>query len=127
MNSKTDRQTAADFATRVRLNQENLRANLRPHYDFIVCGSGSSGSVVARRLAENPQVSVLLLEAGGDDDVPGVMDVNQWSTNLGTERDWGFRAQPNPGVNGRSSHVYGQGAGWRIQYQRDVLGTRPQE
>jgi choline dehydrogenase len=98
--SENDYQT--DFAKRVRLNQQKLTAELKPHYDFIVCGSGSSGSVVARRLAENPDVSVLLLEAGGTDDVPNVMEAIQWLTNLGSERDWGFVDQPNPRLNGRS-------------------------
>lgn len=103
MNSKTESglQTA-EFAARVHLDQQRIGADLKPRYDFIVCGSGSSGSVVARRLAENRKVSVLLLEAGGDDDVPSVMEASQWPTNLGSERDWSFYAQPNPALNGRS-------------------------
>jgi choline dehydrogenase len=89
------------FTECVRTNQRKLAAELKSHYDFIVCGSGSSGSVVARRLAENPQVSVLLLEAGGSDDVPSVIEAHQWPLNLGSERDWGFKDDPNPHLNGR--------------------------
>jgi len=91
-----------EFARRVRANQTKLRSELRPHYDFIVCGSGSSGSVVAGRLAANPDVNVLLLEAGGNDDNPLVREPGKWPMNLGTERDWGFKGQPNPHLNGRS-------------------------
>src|SRR5258707_15520453 len=90
-----------NLATRIRANQQKLGAELKPRYDFIVCRSGSSGSVVARRLAENPNVSVLLLEAGGDDDVPSVMEANPWPVNLGGEMDWSFQGQPNPGGKGR--------------------------
>jgi choline dehydrogenase-like flavoprotein len=75
---------------------------VKKEYDFIVCGSGSSGSVVARRLAENPEASVLLLEAGGRDDIPSVMRAEQWPANFCTERDWGFQCLPNPHLNGRS-------------------------
>src|ERR1700738_2027659 len=99
--SEQDTHTAG-FAERVRANQQKLTAELKPHYDFIVCGSGSSGSVVARRLAENSDVSVLLLEAGGGDDVPSVTESLRWFENFWTERDWSFVSQPNPNLKGRS-------------------------
>jgi choline dehydrogenase-like flavoprotein len=99
--NQTTPDVAVDFTERVRLNQRKLRSKLKSHYDFIVCGSGSSGSVVAGRLAANPNVSVLLLEAGGSDDVPEVTDPAKWPLNLRSERDWNFQAESNPNLNGR--------------------------
>lgn len=83
-------------------DNEQLAGQIRPAYDFIVCGGGAAGCVVARRLAEDPRVTVLLVEAGGSDRVPAVLDTTLWMSNIGSERDWGYRAQPCAALNGRT-------------------------
>src|SRR5215813_2649838 len=100
-NNPTNEPEAPEFEARVQATQRRLAAELQSSYDFIVCGSGSSGSVVARRLAESDDVSVLLLEAGGTDDLPSVRDAGQWLANVRTELDWGFQTAPNRLLNGR--------------------------
>ncbi|WP_369077181.1 hypothetical protein [Symbioplanes lichenis] len=70
-------------------------------YDFVVCGAGPAGSAVAGRLAEDPAVSVLLVEAGGEDDDPAVGNPEMWPLNQGTDRVWDFTTAPDPAVNGR--------------------------
>ena len=82
-------------------NQARLRGQLRAAFDFIVCGAGSSGSVVAGRLAKERGAHVLLLEAGGSDMLPTIMEPAQWPLNLGSSRDWAFEGQPSPHLNGR--------------------------
>lgn len=83
-------------------DNEYYAGKIKNNYDFIICGGGAAGCVVARRLAEDPSVSVLLIEAGGSDRVPQVIDSTQWMWNIGTSRDWGFKAQSSETLNGRT-------------------------
>src|SRR5215469_5613402 len=93
MQARNQEQSIADFAARVRVNQQKLASELKSHYDFIVCGSGTSGSVVAARLAADPNTHVLLLEAGGADETDLVTNPNRWPMTLGSELDWSFVTQ----------------------------------
>ncbi len=76
--------------------------NLQGSYDYIVVGAGSGGAVVAGRLGAETDARVLVLEAGGTDQIDAVLDPLLWPTNIRSERDWGYTAEPSPDVNGRS-------------------------
>jgi choline dehydrogenase len=91
----------AQKATAIDANQAALASKLASQYDYIVCGAGSSGCVVASRLSENPDVKVLLIEAGGSDQLASIQDPGIWFTNLGTEREWGDKSLPQRHLNKR--------------------------
>ncbi|KAL4894922.1 hypothetical protein BDV59DRAFT_175273 [Aspergillus ambiguus] len=71
-------------------------------YDYIICGGGTSGCVVAGRLAENPDVKVLVIEAGQHNkDLENVHMAGGWSNNFDSETDWNVITCPMKGINNR--------------------------
>ncbi len=88
-------------------------AALHMHYDFIIVGSGSAGSVLAARLSEDDGINVLLIEAGGANRNPLVTVPLGFLKLFGKKRYfWSYEGVPEPELPGRPQTImHGKGLG----------------
>jgi choline dehydrogenase-like flavoprotein len=70
-------------------------------YDYVIVGAGSAGCVLANRLSEDPDVSVLLLEAGPPDTNQNIHVPLGYLQLPRTEIDWDYCTAPEPECNSR--------------------------
>ncbi|QWD74586.1 GMC family oxidoreductase N-terminal domain-containing protein [Polynucleobacter sp. TSB-Sco08W16] len=72
-------------------------------YDYIIIGAGSAGCMLAKRLTENPQKKVLLIEAGKSDNYIWIhIPVGYLYCIDNPRADWRFKTVAEKGLNGRS-------------------------
>jgi len=72
-------------------------------FDYVIAGGGTAGCVLANRLSADPQVRVLLLEAGGRDDWIWIhVPIGYLKCINNPRTDWCYRTEAEPGLNGRS-------------------------
>jgi choline dehydrogenase len=72
-------------------------------FDYIVCGAGTAGCLLANRLSAERSRRVLLVEAGGQDNYVWVHIPVGYLYCIGNPRtDWMYATEPAPGLNGRS-------------------------
>ncbi len=81
------------------------RDMLANRYDYIVVGGGSAGCVLANRLTENSDTTVLLLEAGGRDSRREIHIPAAFSRLFRSAVDWGYETEPEPQLNGRRLEI----------------------
>ncbi|CAF1654645.1 unnamed protein product, partial [Didymodactylos carnosus] len=74
-------------------------------YDYVICGGGTAGCVVARRLAENSNVTVCVIEAGPSDEGNDIiMDIRKWAELLGTQFDYNYSIEEQLYGNSKIRH-----------------------
>ncbi len=74
---------------------------MKERYDVVVVGAGSAGCALARRLSDDAEVSVLVLEAGGSDDDPQISNPGDYYKLWGGAMDWRYESVAQRGTAGR--------------------------
>ena len=71
-------------------------------FDYIIVGAGTAGCVIARRILDQTNATVLLLEAGTADPASEIVtDPNKWFMSFGTDMDYKYSYAPQPFLNDR--------------------------
>jgi len=71
-------------------------------FDYVIIGAGSAGCVLANRLSEDGKHTVLVLEAGGDDNSVFIQMPTALSIPMGMDKyNWGYHTEPEPHMDGR--------------------------
>src|SRR5258705_1849910 len=88
-------------------------SNDERRYDYIVVGAGAAGSVLAAELSAS-DAQVLVIESGGPDGAPTILDPSIWFYNVGGPLDYHLPIVPSPRLNNRNfnmalGHVLGGG------------------
>ena len=74
-------------------------------HDYVIVGAGSAGCVLADRLSEDPDTSVLLLEAGGPDTSDFIHMPLGYSALFRTDKDWDYMTGFEPQCNNRRVYL----------------------
>ena len=72
-------------------------------FDYIIVGAGSAGAACAARLAQQSEARILLLEGGGEDDLPELHEPTLWLSGLATRATKFFATAPQ---HHAGSHVH---------------------
>src|SRR4029077_10575276 len=95
--------------------------------DYVVVGGGSAGCVLAARLTDDPDVRVLLLEAGPPDQEPMIKVPAAFGGLFRTPLDWAYKIEPQAHVGGSTYWPRGRTLGGSSSinlmiYARGVAG-----
>lgn len=80
---------------------KSTQKNMITKHDYVVIGAGSAGCVIANRLTEDSDTTVLLLEAGSPPNLPEHQVPLGWIKLWGTEVDWAYSTEEEPYINNR--------------------------
>lgn len=70
-------------------------------FDYIIIGVGTAGTTVAARLAEDPTLTILMIEVGGDHRTnPDVFNLSSQFNLMGGPLDWAWPAEQGKVIHG---------------------------